>query len=428
MKRFLVLVLVITMVLTTGLMAKEKVVLKSIGRTWAKQTLEWAAEKLQANHPELEIVLDSTVYEYNECRTQLAMRLSRGEAIDVMIVDHIWLGEFNKMMMQFDTNTLNEYNDYIESFSGLLEKYAEPGKTLGYYYGTDVRLVYWNKALMSKLGINDVKIETWDDVKNYATMIKEKEALLDDGVRPVGFMAGGSEHTNSRWYNYLWAAGGELLTPDEKHAAFNSDAGIKALEFYGWFLENGMVTPEDVLSPASGAVYEEAFINGKFVISLGNGQWLGTTTLQNVGMSKEDFLRDFGAAIIPAPADGGSRGTTVAGGYMYGVSKFAKHPELAVEFISYVCGADGWNDSNSTSNKNGTPTVKKALHTIDEIPFNEYIKEALDAARFRPTIKEYSKISDIIRSSIQEYVLNYKTTTAKTILDEAAKKVNKVLD
>ena len=198
MKRFLVIVLILALVSATTLMAAEKVVLKSIGRTWAKQSLEWATEKLQANHPELEIVLDSTLYEYYECRTQLAMRLSRGEAIDIMIADHIWLGEFYKMMLQFDTADLNGYDDFVPSFKVLLEKYAEPGKTLGYYNSTDVRLVYWNKAIMEKLGIKDVKIETWDDVKKYANMIKENEALLNDGVKPVGFMAGGSEHTKSR--------------------------------------------------------------------------------------------------------------------------------------------------------------------------------------------------------------------------------------
>jgi multiple sugar transport system substrate-binding protein len=427
MKRVFVIFILLAVMLTTCLVAKEKVVLKSVGRTWAKENLEWAAEKLQENHPELDIVLDSSVYEYNECRTQLAMRLSRGEKIDIMIIDNIWLSEFSGMMRQFDTATLSGYDDIIPAFKVILEKYAGPGKTLGYYYSTDDRLIYWNKAVMEKLGITDVKIETWDDVKKYATMIKEKEDQLEPGVKPVGFMAGATEHTNSRWYDLLWSAGGDILTPDSKEAIFNGEAGVDALEFYGWFLKNGMVTPEDVLSPASGEVYDQAFVNGKFVISLGNGEWIGTSTIQNVGMSAEQFSNDFGAALIPAPTADGERGTSVAGGYIYGVSKFAEHPELAIEFIGYLCGPEGWNDPTSSSKKSGIPTVKSALHTIDSIPFSTEIKEALEHARFRPTIQEYSKISDVIRSAIQEYVLNYETTSAKTILDNAAEKVNAIL-
>jgi ABC-type glycerol-3-phosphate transport system substrate-binding protein len=424
MKRFISVVIIFALA-ATACFAKEKVVLKSVGRTFAKASLEWALTKLQENHPDLDIELDSSIYEYNECKTQLAMRLSRGENIDVMILDHIWLGEFYKMMMQFDPAKLPQYDDIIPAYKKILEKYAEPEKTLGYYSSTDVRLIYWNKAIMKKLGINDVKINTWEDVKKYATMIKEKENLLDPGVKPVGFMAGGSEHTNSRWYDLLWSAGGDILSPDNKKAVFNSEAGVKALEFYGWFLKNGMVSPSDVLSPADGAVYDESFLKGKFVISLGNGYWIGQSTLANIGMSKETFLRDFDAALIPAPADGGTRGTSVAGGYMYGVSKFSKHPDLAVEFISYLCGAEGWNDPKT--GKAGVPTVQSALYTIDPVPFSGLVKEALTCARFRPTIKEYGQISEIIRNAIQEYVLNYNKESAKDVLDRAAEKVDKLL-
>jgi multiple sugar transport system substrate-binding protein len=280
---------------------------------------------------------------------------------------------------------------------------------------------------MAKLGITDVKIETWDDVKKYAIMVKEKESLLPPGVKPVGFMAGNSEHTNSRWYNYLWTAGGELLSPDNKKAAFNSEAGVKVLDFYGWFLKNGMCSPEDVLSPADGAVYDESFVKGKFVISLGNGHWIGQSTLINIGMSTEEFLNTFDSALIPAPAEGGTRGTSVAGGYLYGVSKFAKHPELALELIRYLCGPEGWNDASSGSYKTGLPTVQSALHTIDAVPFSDLTKQALEVARFRPTVKEYAQISEIIRNAIQEFVLKYDKVTAKEILDEAAKKVDKLL-
>ena len=102
---------------------------------------------------------------------------------------------------------------------------------------------------------------------------------------------------------------------DGKKAAFNSEAGVRALEFYGWFLKNGLVEPADVLSPSSGAVYDESFLKGKFVISLGNGEWLGTWTIYDIGMPLEDFNNTFDAAIIPAPASGGEPGACVAGGY-----------------------------------------------------------------------------------------------------------------
>src|SRR5262249_13639293 len=41
----------------------------------------------------------------------------------------------------------------------------------------------------------------------------------------------GSEDTVWRFEALLWQAGGNILTPDGKHAAFNSRAGVKALTF-----------------------------------------------------------------------------------------------------------------------------------------------------------------------------------------------------
>jgi len=420
----LLVVLALASIIGTVGFAKQKVTLRVISRTWAKEEIEWAWKKLQENHPELDITIEYHLYEYNETRTQLAIRLSRKEPIDVMTVDHIWIGEFKDMIMQIDKSKIKGYDDWLPSFRALMEKYAEKGKTLGLYASTDIRLIFWNKELMKKLGIENVKIETWDDVKKYAKMIKEKENLLPEGVKPVGFMAGNSEHTNSRWYDYLWAAGGDILSEDETRAVFNEEPGVKALEFYGWFLKNGMVSPEDVLSPPNGAVYDEAFLNGKFVISLGNGHWLGTSTAKNVGMTQEEFVKKFGAALIPAP-EGGERGTTVAGGYIWCISKFSKHPDLALEFIYYITGPEGWNVEGT--GKSGIPTVKSALHTIDNLPYADLIKEALKHARFRPTIPEYPKIAEIIRDAIQEYIMNYDKVSAKEVLDKAAKKVNEIL-
>ncbi len=330
------------------------------------------------------------------------------------------------MVLQINPKGVPDYEDFVPAFRSLLEKYGTDGNILGLYGTTDVRMVYWNKDLMKTLGIEDVKIETWDDVKKYAEMIKAKEDLLPQGVKPVGFMAGGSEHTNSRWYDLLWSAGGDILTADETHAAFNQEPGVKTLEFYGWFLKNGMVAPEDVLSPANGGVYDEAFLNGKFVISLGNGHWLGQSTAGNVGMSAEEFIQKFDAALIPAPAEGGQRGATTAGGYLWSLSKFSQHPDLAQELLYHITSQEGYNVEGT--GKRGIPTVQAALSTIEVIPYADVISLALNEAHFRPTIPAYSKISEVVRDAIQKYVLNYDKMTAKEILDKAAAKVDDILE
>lgn len=405
--------------------SKKKVDLVVVSRSWAKDQINWASEQLKKHHPDLDINVNVSLYEYDQTREQLAIKLSRSEPIDVMTIDHIWLGQFKDLIRPINQSDISIYSDFIPAYRSLMNSYAPAGKTMGMYGTTDVRLLYWNKDLMKKVGIDNVQINTWDDVKNYADRIKANLGALPSGVSPVGFMAGGSEHTNSRWYDYLWAARGDLLSKDFSRATFNEQPGVEALDFYGWFLKNGMTVPAATLSPANGEVYDQAFLNGNFVISLGNGQWLGTTTAANVGMNKEQFLSKFGAALIPAPATGGQRGATVAGGYVWSVSKFAKNPELGKEFIEYITGPEGYNVPGT--GKTGIPTVTSALSTIDDLPDATLIKSALKEAHFRPTVPAYPKVAQVIRDAIQNYVENYQTTGAKSILDEAATKVNAIL-
>ena len=57
------------------------------------------------------------------------------------------------------------------------------------------------------------------------------------GTKPITWTA------EQIWIAYLWQAGGEWLTPDGKQAAFNSAAGVEALEFWADLVQKHRVTP-----------------------------------------------------------------------------------------------------------------------------------------------------------------------------------------
>jgi ABC-type glycerol-3-phosphate transport system substrate-binding protein len=121
---FLVIALLILSLFGTMAFAKQKVTLKVVTRTWAKDLMKYATSKLQAAHPELDIKVDASFYEYNECRTQLAIRLSRGEPLDAIIIDHIWLGEFKDMVLPLDPSKIKGYDDYLPSFRALMDSFC----------------------------------------------------------------------------------------------------------------------------------------------------------------------------------------------------------------------------------------------------------------------------------------------------------------
>ena len=57
------------------------------------------------------------------------------------------------------------------------------------------------------------------------------------GTKPITWTA------EQIWIAYLWQAGGEWLSPDGKQAAFNSAAGVEALEFWADLVQKHQVTP-----------------------------------------------------------------------------------------------------------------------------------------------------------------------------------------
>ncbi len=86
-------------------------------------------------------------------------------------------------------------------------------------------LVY-NKTLFKQAGIPTPTPQwTWSDFENAALK------LTDPAKKQFGwaYVNDASEDTVWRYWAMLWQAGGSILSPDEKQAAFNSAAGVKAM-------------------------------------------------------------------------------------------------------------------------------------------------------------------------------------------------------
>jgi multiple sugar transport system substrate-binding protein len=84
----------------------------------------------------------------------------------------------------------------------------------------------WNKTLFAKAGLPaPTPAWTWTDFEN--AVVK----LTDAASKQFGwaYVNDASEDTVWRYWAMLWQAGGSILTPTGKQAAFDSPAGVKAL-------------------------------------------------------------------------------------------------------------------------------------------------------------------------------------------------------
>ena len=93
------------------------------------------------------------------------------------------------------------------------------GKIVGIPALVDNLAVVYNKKLFDQAGVGYPTAEwTWDDFRAAA------KALTDPAKKQFGwsYPADGSEDTVWHWEAMLWEADGDILTPDNTKAAFNS--------------------------------------------------------------------------------------------------------------------------------------------------------------------------------------------------------------
>jgi len=97
-----------------------------------------------------------------------------------------------------------------------------------------------NKKVMAAAGITKAP-STW------AGLLADAPKIKAAGYYATEYDAAPAETLNESFYPLLWQAGGQVLSPDGKHAAFNSRAGVAALTFLQTLVKDGYV-PKDPLT------------------------------------------------------------------------------------------------------------------------------------------------------------------------------------
>ncbi len=102
------------------------------------------------------------------------------------------------------------------------------GKVIGVPALVDNLALVYNKTLFKQAGLSYPTANwTWADMEHAALK------LTDPAQKKFGwaYINDASEDTVWRFWAMLWQAGGHILTPNNRQAAFDSPAGIKALTY-----------------------------------------------------------------------------------------------------------------------------------------------------------------------------------------------------
>jgi multiple sugar transport system substrate-binding protein len=382
-----------------------------------------AQQKLNEKHPDMDIKVDYTVLPYDATRTQILTAMAGRTPLDLVSVDQTWLGQFAQ------GGFLSDLSDRAKSWGKEKDWYQtnwDGGKYNGKLYGiwawTDIRAMWYWKDLLSRAAINPLSLKTWN---GYIADAKQLNNVLRD-QRIQGMHLVGASQSPDMWYPYLWMLGGDILKQKNGHPtrgtywfpAFNSTAGIKALEFLKQQVDAG-------IRPQINHFWGQEFADRKFAVML-EGSWLlgafpheqWTSLNQKIGM----------LPMFPVP-NIGYKTATMMGGWILGIPETSQNKDLAWELLTTML--DPQVLTPMLQKEGYLPTQKPigegpyAANLNSSIPYYKEMISMISIGHSRPNIPEYPQIADNIRQSIDE--VYYGMKDPKQALDEAAAKSAKVL-
>lgn len=258
-----------------------------------------------------------------------------------------------------------------------------------------------NKKAMQAAGITAVP-KTWDDVLADAPKLKQA------GYYTTEYDGAPDETLNGTFYPLLWQAGGDVLTKDGKHAAFNSAAGVNALTFVKKLVDGGYI-PKDPLTTMPKA--ETSPTGQGKVAFLFSGGVAGLPTT----VPKSDW------AIYPPLKDKVSIGYGTVGGLS--VLSGSKNKAAAKAWVQWATSTpqmkvyDKKHSYYATRNSVGTLFTGNSLDAAEEKTL-QYMTTGSINLKSR-------QLMDMIKPHLQAALLD--KTSPKAALDAAAKDVNGLL-
>ena len=177
--------------------------------------------------------------DWDSMREKFTVRVTSGDSPDVATMDMTWIPTFASKNVFADLSELSggELNGapITDQYSdGALEAMTFDDRYVTMMFDFDAYALYYRADQFEAKGI-DVPT-SWDELSAAAQQLAEDSD--GDGQNDT-FMFEVYGNDCFHWCQFLFEAGGSILNEDQTAAAFDSEAGLTALEFYKSFLDNG---------------------------------------------------------------------------------------------------------------------------------------------------------------------------------------------
>ncbi|MGW4096703.1 ABC transporter substrate-binding protein [Mycobacterium sp. NPDC004974] len=351
-------------------------------------------DQYNKEHPDVQV---KELYSSNDLVLQKVLTAVRGgSAPDVAYMFGSWSPNIAKIPQVVDMSEAVSQPDWNwDDFYPAERAAATVGdKIVGVPALVDNLAIVYNKKLFADAGVAPPTADwTWEDFRSAAAK------LTDPSKGQYGWLmpADGSEDTVWHYIPMLWEAGGEILTPDNKHAAFNSEAGAKALTT----LQQMAVTDKSLYLDTTNENGPKLMNSGK-VAMLVTGPW-DLSQLSDI---------EYGVQVMPTFAGSGRAHQSISGPDNWVVfNNGDKRKQAAIDFVKWMTASEqvkafslGTGDLPTRQSIGQDAAFRDQLN--EKLPGSAAFVENLSNVKsVRPTVEQYPAISEALGQAVVAVML-----------------------
>jgi len=338
-----------------------------------------------------------------------------GTAPDVALVRHTYIGPFvdKNIVTPLEPSDLAAANVKAEDYEPTVWKFTQyKGKQYTIPLDIHCLAMYFNKKLFTDAGIQTPT--TLDEWTAAAAKLTQGDTY---GYVTSSLGAGAVEGLSWYWYAYQRQFGGEMLTQDFQKAAFNTPAGIAALN---WMKEiNSKGNPQNILTTAATDLER----TGK-IASWAAGPWVITLFFDK---DKAPAAPDL--EVMPLPQHDPAKKAVWAQSHQFALPKQGTpdpaRRAAAMKFIDWMTTHSiDWAKAGQLPARNSARA--EALSSAD--PFLQKLKpfaEQLPYANFMPTSPKLLEVMPRIAANVEAAILGQ--GSVEDNIKKAEDEVNQIL-
>lgn len=306
--------------------------------------------------------INLTYIPHSEMVPKLAQAIASGEVPDLMGLDLIYGPQFEKAGQLVDiTDKVSSWPELKTASPGHMKVSTYEGRIYGVPLYADVSVLFWNKDLFKKAGLDPEKPPTsLAEISEYA---KKITALGDGnyGYYLPGSCAGCNIFTVGP---LIWASGGKIEPSGPGDEPLVGDGVKEVLTWARQMIKDGNVAEAN--RAENGETFHLQFGSGK-VGMMGTGNF-------NISLVKDQNpTMNYGITLLPGAKQG--QVSSFAGGDIVTIPKGSKRVDDAVDFMKWLLSDDTQLEGYAKN---------LDLTTRGDMADNKYFKETpavLDAAK-----------------------------------------------